>query len=217
MPEELQRRETRIARIREAKRALEERAREQAQSEGKDPEEAQPTPKAQYNFTDPESRILKGAEGFVQGYNTQIAVEPVFQLIVGQTVTQAANDKQQMVPLIEAIEEQSGQKPEEVLADSGYCSDENLKYLARRRMEGFVATGKQKHGERRKALQARALTERSQPGRAHGTEAGNQGGGGGVCDTQIHRGAGLRADQTGTRVPSVSLTWDWRKYEASGP
>jgi transposase len=150
LPEELQQRETRIARIREAKRALEERAREQAQSEGKDPEEAQPTKKAQYNFTDPESRILKGPDGFVQGYNTQIAVEPVFQLIVGQRVTQAANDKQQLVPLIEAIEEQSGQKPEAVLADNGYCSDENLKYLARNRMEGFVATGKQKHGERRK-------------------------------------------------------------------
>ncbi len=153
LPEELQRRETRIARIREAKRALEERAREQAQSEGKDPEKAQPTKKAQYNFTDPESRILKGPDGFVQGYNTQIAVEPVFQLIVGQRVTQAANDKQQMVPLMEAIEEQSGQKPEGVLADSGYCSDENLKYLAKKRMEGFVATGKQKHGERRKPCQ----------------------------------------------------------------
>jgi hypothetical protein len=153
LPEELQRRETRIARIREAKRALEERAREQAQSEGKNAEEAQPTEKAQYNFTDPESRILKGAEGFVQGYNTQIAVEPVFQLIVGQTVTQAANDKQQMVPLIEAIEEQCGQKPEEVVADSGYCSDQNLQYLARRRMKGFVATGKPKHGERREACE----------------------------------------------------------------
>jgi len=151
LPEELQRRETRIARIREAKQALEERAREQAKSEGKDPEQAQPTQKAQYNFSDPESRILKGPDGFVQGYNTQIAVEPVFQLIVGQTVTQAANDKQQMVPLIEAIEEQSGQKPAGVLADSGYCSDDNLKYLARKRMEGFVATGKQKHGEPRRA------------------------------------------------------------------
>ena len=153
LPEELQRRETRITRIREAKRALEERAREQAKNEGKDPEEAQPTKKAQYNFTDPESRMLKGPDGFVQGYNTQIAVEPVFQLIVGQTVTQAANDKQQMVPLIDAIEEQSGQKPEGVLADNGYCSNENLKYLARKRMEGFVATGKQKHGERRKPCQ----------------------------------------------------------------
>jgi transposase len=151
LPEELQRRETRIGRIREAKRALEERAREQAQSEGKDPEKAQPAAKAQYNFTDPASRIQKGPDGFVQGYNTQIAVEPAFQLIVGQTVTQAANDKQQLVPLIEAIQEQSGQRPKEVVADSGYCSDENLKYLAKRRMTGFVATEKQKHGQRKQA------------------------------------------------------------------
>ncbi|MGH9691784.1 MAG: hypothetical protein ACRD4C_12025, partial [Candidatus Acidiferrales bacterium] len=75
------------------------------------------------NFTDPESRILMGPDGFVQAYNTQIAVEPVFQRIVGQTVTQAANDKQQRVPLVEAVERQSGQKPEAIVADSGYCSD----------------------------------------------------------------------------------------------
>lgn len=148
LPEELQRRETRIARIREAKKALEGRAREKAESEGKEGPEAKPESKAQYNFTDPESRILKGSDGFVQGYNTQVAVEPTLQLIVGQTVTQAANDKQQLVPLIEVIQEQSGQKPEEVLADSGYCSEENLKYLTKRRMEGFIATEKQKHGER---------------------------------------------------------------------
>ena len=148
LPEELQRRETRIARIREAKKALEERAREKAESEKKDDQEAKPESKAQYNFTDPESRILKGSDAFVQGYNTQVAVEPTLQLIVGQRVTQATNDKQQMVPLIEVVQEQSGQKPEEVLADSGYCSEENLKYLAKRRMEGFVATEKKKHGER---------------------------------------------------------------------
>jgi transposase len=148
LPEELQRRETRIARIREAKEALEERAREQARKEGKDPQEAKPTAKTQYNFTDPESRILKGADGFVQGYNTQIAVEPAFQLIVGQRVTQAANDKQQLVPLVETIEQQSGQKPQGVVVDSGYCSEENLKYLDQRRIEGFVATEKQKHAQR---------------------------------------------------------------------
>ena len=127
---------------------MEERAREKAKSEKKEDQEAKPESKTQYNFTDPESRIVKGSDGFVQGYNTQVAVEPTLQLIVGQTVTQAANDKQQMVPLIEAIREQSGQKPEEVLADSGYCSEENLKYLAKRRMEGFIAKEKQKHGER---------------------------------------------------------------------
>src|SRR6266576_344234 len=75
VPEKLQRRETRIARIQEAQKALEERAREKAASEGKDSQEAKPEAKAQYNITDPESRIMKGADGFVQGYNTQIAVE----------------------------------------------------------------------------------------------------------------------------------------------
>jgi len=65
LPEELQRRETRIARIREAKKALKQRAREKAESEGKDRKEAQPEPKAQYNFTDPESRIMKGRDFFV--------------------------------------------------------------------------------------------------------------------------------------------------------
>ena len=64
-------------------------------------------------------------------------------------IRQAANDKQQMVPLVEAIEEQSGQKPKEVLADSGYCSDDNLKYLQKKKAEGYVATEKEKHGERR--------------------------------------------------------------------
>ena len=138
---------------------MEERAREKAESESKDRKEAKPDPKAQYNFTDPESRIMKGSDEFVQGYNTQVAVEPVFQLIVGQTVTQAANDKQQLVPLIEAIQEQSGQRAEEVVADSGYCSEENLKYLAKRRMEGFVATKKQKHGERSEPCKRGPLPE----------------------------------------------------------
>jgi transposase len=159
LPEELQRRETRIARIQEAKKALEERAREKAKSEGKDSKEVKPEPKAQYNFTDPESRIMKGSDGFVQGYNTQVAVEPLFQLVVGQTVTPATNDKQQMVPLIEVVQEQSGQKPKEVLTDNGYCSEENLKYLAKRRMEGFVATEKQKHNERSEPCKRGPLPE----------------------------------------------------------
>ena len=208
LPEELQRRETRIARIREAKRALEERAREQAKSKGKDPEEAQPTKKAQYNFTDPESRMLKGPDGFLQGYNTQIAVEPVFQLIVGQRVTQAANDKQQMVPLVEAIEKQSGQKPEGVVADSGYCSDENLKSTwPRKNWKDSWLLEKQKHGQRNQPLPERDPTQRSKPRREDATKAGDQGRGGSLCDTQIHRGASIRANQTGTRVPAVSLTW----------
>jgi transposase len=152
LPEELQRRETRLARIREARRVVEERAREKAKSEGKPEDEAQPEAKSQYNFTDPESRIMKSNEGFVQAYNGQIAVEPEFQLIVGQLVTQAANDKEQMRPMVEAIEDQSGQRPDELLADAGYCSDSNLEYLEseaepEKRIDAYVATGRQKHSE----------------------------------------------------------------------
>jgi transposase len=145
LPEELRRRESRLERIRQAKRALEEEAR-QAQEAGKEP--AQPEDKKQYNFTDPQSRIMKGSDGFVQGYNCQIAVEENFQLIVGQTVTQKVNDKEQLRPLVRAIEEQAGQKPSKVLADSGYCSEDNFKYLARRHIDGYVATERQKHGPR---------------------------------------------------------------------
>jgi len=147
LPEELRRRESRLERIRQAKRALEEEARKKAQEAGK--EETKPEDKQQYNFTDPQSRIMKGSDGFVQGYNCQIAVEENFQLIVGQAVTQEANDKKQLEPMVEAIEEQAGQKPEAILADSGYGSEENFKYLRRRHIDGYVATERQKHGEQR--------------------------------------------------------------------
>ena len=154
LPAELARRETRLQRIREAKRALEERAREQAKGKGEPEEQAEktkPEAKMQYNFTDPESRIMPGADGFVQAYNTQIAVEPDFQLIVGQRVTQATNDKQQLVPTVEAIADQAGQKPQQILTDSGYCSDANLKYLEKKKIEGFVATDKESYRDRNHA------------------------------------------------------------------
>ena len=150
LPAELARRETRLERIREAKRALEERAREQAKRKGEPEAEAKPEAKMQYNFTDPESRIMKGADGFVQAYNAQVAVEPDFQLIVGQQVTQEANDKQQMQPMVKVIEEQSGQKPAEVVSDSGYCSEANLKYLEKKKMGAFVAVDRESYPDREK-------------------------------------------------------------------
>jgi transposase len=157
LPEELRRRETRLAKIKEAKKAVEQRARDKAAEEGKSAEEAKrakPDDKDQYNFTDPESRMMKGSDGFVQGYNAQAAVEPKLLLIVGQTVTEATNDKKQLIPMVELIEQQSGQRPEAILADNGYCSEQNLERLEsadelERRIEGFIATGKQKHGEHR--------------------------------------------------------------------
>ena len=88
-----------MKRIREAKRALEARAKDEAAAAGKPAESAKPDPKAQYNFTDPESRIMKGPDGFVQAYNVQVAVDEL-QLIVGQAVTQETNDKKQLMPMI---------------------------------------------------------------------------------------------------------------------
>lgn len=157
LPEELSRRESRLRRIREAKRVLEQRAREEAEQANKNKarepnaaaeKKAVPEDKAQYNFTDPESRIMKGADGFVQAYNAEIVVEASCQLIVAQAVTQEANDKKQTIPMVEAIEAQAEQMPEQLLADSGYCSDENLKILEDKPIDVYIATGRQKHGEK---------------------------------------------------------------------
>ena len=151
LPEELSRRETRLQRIKEAKRALEQRAREEAKQskENKDADEkVTPEDKAQYNFTDPESRIMKGADGFVQAFNAQVVVEEGCQLIVAQAVTQEANDKKQLMPMLNAIKEQARQTPTQLLADSGYCSEDNLRSLKKKHIDGFIATGRQKHGKR---------------------------------------------------------------------
>jgi transposase len=146
LPAELQRRTTRLARIREAKRVLEARAKETAAAAHEPvPEAAKPDDKAQYNFTDPESRIMKGPDGFVQAYNAQIAVEATTQLIVGQAVTQEVNDKRQLTPMIETVAVQSGDGPDQVLADSGYCSDTNLAYAVAHDIEAYVATQRLKH------------------------------------------------------------------------
>ena len=102
----------------------------------------------QYNFTDPDSRIMKAGDGFEQAYNVQVAVEAGYQLIVGQLVTPAVNDKQQLKPVLAAVREQSGQKPAEVVSDSGYCSDANLKHLDQKKIEGFVATDRESYRDR---------------------------------------------------------------------
>jgi transposase len=147
LPAELQRRESRLERIREATRALKARAKDAAAAKGEAVESAKPDPKAQYNFTDPESRIMKGPDGFVQGYNVQVAVDER-QLIVGQGVTQDTNDKKQLLPMITTIAQQAGLTPTHVLADAGYCSEENLAAMAETTIDAYISTRKQKHGER---------------------------------------------------------------------
>jgi len=148
LPAELQRRESRLKRIREAKRVLEARAKDEAAAAGQPAESAKPDANTQYNFTDPESRIMKGPDGFVQAYNVQVAVDEVLQLIVGQAVTQETNDKRQLMPMITVIERQSGDTPTQLLADAGYCSDVNLEAIADTSIDAYISTRKQKHGER---------------------------------------------------------------------
>jgi transposase len=163
LPVELARREERLKRIAAAKLELEQRARAESDdkhkpkgkgsnrpgsSTGGGSADAKPKTNAQHNFTDPDSRIMKGPDGFLQAYNAQIAVEPALQLIVAQAVTQQANDKQQLLPMIDKVKQQSGQKVDEVLADSGYCSEENLRGAAKKKVDLYVATGKQKHNQK---------------------------------------------------------------------
>jgi transposase len=112
---------------------------------------AEPTPvvppdKAQRNFTDPESRIMKTPNGFDQTYNAQAAVDADSQVIVAAGLTNAGNDKQQIVPMAAEIERNMGRAPRELSADSGYCSEANLAALERLSIRGYVATGRQKHG-----------------------------------------------------------------------
>jgi transposase len=164
LPAELARREERLQRIAEARKALEERAHAEAEAKQKDKDSdkddkpgkgsnrrrrssVQPKPKAQHNFTDPESRIMKGPDGFAQAYNAQIAVEPVLQLIVGQALTQQTNDKKQLLPMIATVRQQAGQEIGEVLADSGYCSEANLRQAAKKQIDLYVATEKTKHNQ----------------------------------------------------------------------
>jgi hypothetical protein len=148
LPAELARRESRLQRIREAKAALEAEARAAAQAAGQPPDAATPADKAQRNFTDPEAKIQKTSDGFIQGYNAQIAVDggPA-QIIVAQHVTPVAPDVQQLVPVVTAITREMRRKPRQVLADAGYWSEANVLALEAEGIEPFIATGRRKHSE----------------------------------------------------------------------
>jgi transposase len=149
LPAELARRESRLAKIREAKAALEADARTQAQAEaeGKPPGDARPPDKAQRNFTDPESKIQKTSDGFIQGYNAQVAVDATAQVIVAQHVTAASPDAQQLQPAVRALIQGLHRRPRRVLADAGYWSEANVVALQDRGIEPLIATGRRKHRE----------------------------------------------------------------------
>jgi len=135
----------------EAKAEEEAAAEEKRQAEGRKkpgpkaaPPSSEPDAKAQKNFTDPESRIMKSKDGFVQAFNAQAAVDAGAQIIVAQAVTQDANDKHQLVPMTDAIETNLGRKPRQLSADSGYCSKANIEALETRGIDGYIAPGRAK-------------------------------------------------------------------------
>ncbi len=165
LPEELARRQSRLKKIREAKAALEAEARDVARAaeaerqqagkppSGHDPEQAQPEPKAQYNFTDPESQIMKVSnKGWDQCLNAQVAVNE-HQIIVAADVTDATNDKQQVRPMVEQLQQNLAaagvtEKVKEMVADAGFFSEANVEYLEGQAIDPYIATERLKHHEK---------------------------------------------------------------------
>lgn len=140
MPQWVADKQQRIAKIREAREALERQARTAGQPV--------PDPKAQRNFTDPESRIMrKSGKEYIQAYNAQAAVDSTAQVIVARSVSNCANDVQQLEPMVRQIKANTGRQTQEFSADAGYCSEGNLAVLARHHLDSYVATGRQRHSQ----------------------------------------------------------------------
>lgn len=163
LPEALRTAEKRLAAIAVAKRALEEEARERARDEQeerrkkakekgrpfrpqKDPDKAAPANKAQRNFPDPESRIMKSSDkAFIQAYNAQAAVDVDSQIIVAADLTNQAADGPHLVSLVKDVRRHCGKKPAEVLADAGYWSEENVTTLEEKRISVLIPPEKTRH------------------------------------------------------------------------
>jgi transposase len=140
--------EKRRDKIQEAKETLEDRARLKAHSQGKPAQDAKPDPKAQMNFTDPESRIMpKGHGTFEQAYNAQVAVDAESQIIVAEEVIQSTTDANQLTPMVEQTIANTGMVPRELSADSGYLDEDDVQEVEGYGVECFVATRRQRHGE----------------------------------------------------------------------
>ena len=176
LPPELARRQSRLKKLKEAKAALEAEARAQAAAEAEevkrklaerakkeeelghklggrppqmpDVEKAVPEPKAQRNFTDPESKIMKDgvSKSFEQSYNAQAAVDSANQIILAAEVTQEPNDKEQLVPMMGKVAENVGQLPDAASADAGFFSEAAVQDESLKSVELYVPPDRQKHG-----------------------------------------------------------------------
>jgi hypothetical protein len=155
LPDELNSAKKRLAKIKEAKKYLEEEVRKKAagKSEAKKHKESHKKrgrkpqkPEAKFNITDPESRVQKTSKGYVQGYNAQsIATED--QIVIACNVVNEANDIHQLKPMLEQAQQNLSEidvSTKTVLADAGYCSEENLEYLeSKDEINALVSTRKE--------------------------------------------------------------------------
>jgi transposase len=168
LPEELSRRVSRLDKIREAKAALEAKAKalmeqkkeerkaleESARQEGKkvsgyEPKfDDRPDPKAQRNFTDPESTIVKGPDGFIQGYNCQAAVDAEAQVVIACDVSTNAADSIQVETMAAEMLDQTGVLPVKLSADAGFWSEANVAALELLGVDPYIATERKRHSEK---------------------------------------------------------------------
>jgi len=158
LPEGLRRREDRLRAIEQAKKRLEARQAEEDRKKGRSPDDERKSPRggrrfkrefgvpqdrAQDNFTDPKSRIMKTSHGFEQCYNAQLAVDGDSHLIVATGLTQNAADNGELLGMVEAIQSVTGEFPEALLADAGYRSEANFQALEQVGIEGYVSLGRE--------------------------------------------------------------------------
>jgi transposase len=143
LPEELQRAETRLARLKEAQAELEREAKEAGQQA--------PPDKAQYNFTDPESAIMLGGDkAFVQGYNCQLVVDDTpHHIVVAAQVTNQAADNPHLLEMVIATSLNCGEVvPEKISADAGYGCEDNINAMAALGIDAYLAQRKDNHSQR---------------------------------------------------------------------
>jgi transposase len=154
--------QARLARIRAAKAALEAEAQAAPPPADAEPgpssgmmdrgrprrvQDGGPPARAQRHLTDPDSRLLKTRDGFVQGYNGQLAVDGAHQIITACRLTTNGSDQAGLVPLLAATKAALGCKPREVSADAGFCREDNLAALEALSIRGYLAPGRASHGE----------------------------------------------------------------------
>ena len=107
-----------------------------------------PKPEAQRNFTDPDSRIMKRNQDYLQGYNAQVVVDEEHQIIVAQAVTNQPPDQEHLIPMLQRARTTFDETAEVFTADAGYISAENVEYCEAEGIDAFIATQRSKHGKR---------------------------------------------------------------------